>query len=57
MIDNIIQLLKEEDGQSMVEYGIILALISTSLNWLTTGIGIAPIFISPKKIYQNWLGL
>ena len=28
MIEQIIQLLKEEEGQSMVEYGIILALIS-----------------------------
>ena len=28
MMNKIIQLLKEEEGQSMVEYGIILALIS-----------------------------
>jgi Flp pilus assembly pilin Flp len=28
MIKAIVQLLKEEEGQSMVEYGIILALIS-----------------------------
>ncbi len=39
MLEQIMQLLKEEDGQSMVEYGIILALISVVAIGVVQSIG------------------
>ena len=39
MMNSIIQLLKEEEGQSMVEYGIILALISVVAIGVVQSIG------------------
>ncbi|MGV3526714.1 MAG: Flp family type IVb pilin [Candidatus Sericytochromatia bacterium] len=39
MMNKVIQLLKEEEGQSMVEYGIILALISVVAIGVVQAIG------------------
>lgn len=39
MLNQVIQLLKEEEGQSMVEYGIILALISVVAIGVVQAIG------------------
>ena len=39
MMNKVIQLLKEEEGQSMVEYGIILALISVVAIGVVQSIG------------------
>jgi len=39
MLDQIIRLLKEEDGQGMVEYGIILALVSVVAIGILTQLG------------------
>ena len=39
MMERMIQLLKEEEGQSMVEYGIILALISVVAIGVVQAIG------------------
>lgn len=39
MLNQIIRLLKEEDGQGMVEYGIILALVSVVAIGILTQLG------------------
>ena len=49
MINQMIQLLKEEEGQSMVEYGIILALISVVAIGVVQAIG--------QKITQAYSGV
>lgn len=46
MMERMIQLLKEEEGQSMVEYGIILALISVVAIGVVQAIG--------KKITESY---